>query len=447
MSSVRLVVLILAASCATHTLAAAEVRKLTLPEAVQLALQQNRALKIARLRVAENEAKQAVARSKYFPIVQNQSTVFHSTAEQNIEIPAGAFGRLPNAGLLPNSDVLINQGGRTFVVSGSSVTQPLTQLLRIHQANRIAQADTATSRLDAKKAENEIALQVHGLYYGILIARLQRHAAEQQSISAQQTLVESEEAIRNGSALKVAAIQGRASLLESRQSVLTLDLQISDLNTEFNDLLGLPLDTSLELSDAAPPAVDVPAVEEYERSAFNSNPELLAAAETVRKTRAGVTSAKTEYIPDIALYARHSYQNGVPFLVHNFGTFGMSFTYDVFDFGRRRAEVREREAQAMQAEENLRRLKEEVQVRIERSYNKVKRTREMIGVASEAVKLRQESERVSRNQLMQHVVLRSNVEDASAALSKAQADLLQAQLAYLLARAELEEASGRTPGI
>jgi outer membrane protein TolC len=48
----------------------------------------------------------------------------------------------------------------------------------------------------------------------------------------------------------------------------------------------------------------------------------------------------------------------VPFLVRNFATVGFILDWDVFDFGKRRAAVREREAQLAQAEENLRRLKE-----------------------------------------------------------------------------------------
>jgi outer membrane protein TolC len=159
-----------------------------------------------------------------------------------------------------------------------------------------------------------------------------------------------------------------------------------------------------------------------------------------------VTAAKSAYIPDVAVFVRQSYQNGVPFLVHNFGTFGVSLNYDVFDFGKRRAVVRERESQLAQAEENLQRLKDAVGVQIERSLNKVERTRQMLQVANEVVKLRTEGERIAENQLTQGVVLISARRQAAAASYRAQADLLQAQLAHLLARAELDETIGRTPG-
>jgi outer membrane protein TolC len=424
---------------------AAEIRQLTLTEAVQLAIGQNRALKIARLKVVENEQKKAGEHSSYFPKITNQSNVLHVTELQNIGIPAGAFGVVGGASV-PAQGVVLPQGQNTFFTSGTQLSQPLTQLIRIHAANRIAAAEVASSRDDLKKAENEVALQVHTLYYSILIARLQKQAAEQQTAYAGENLRESEDDVRNGSALKLAAIQGRAGLLESQQAVLTADLQLSDLNTELNDLLGLPLDTPLELDPAVPSTFDQRPREEYVQTAWSENPEILAAEEAVKKARAGVTAAKSAYLPDITAYARQSYQDGVPFLVRNFGTFGVNLDWDVFDFGKRRAAVRERDAQLAEAEENLRRLKEEVAVRIERSYNKLERTRHLVQVADQMVKLRQEGDRLAQNQLAQGVVLVSERRQATAATYKAQADYLQASLGYLLSWAELEQAVGRTPG-
>ncbi len=424
---------------------AAEVRRLTLTEAVHLAIRQNRALKIARLKVVENEQKKAGERSSYFPSITNQSNVLHITELQNIGIPAGALGTVGGA-LVPAQGVTLPQGKSTFVSSGTMIAQPLTQLIRIHQANRIAAAEAAVSRDDLKNAENQVALQVHNLYFGILIARLQKQAAEQQTAYAGEQLRESENDVRNGSSLNVAAIQGRAGLLESQQAVLTADLQLSDLNTELNDLLGLPLDTQLDLDPAVPSNFDERPREEYVQAAWSQNPEILAAEEVVRKASAGVTAAKSAYIPDITAYARHSYQDGVPFLVRNFGTFGVNLNWDVFDFGKRRAGVREREAQLAQAEQNLDRLKDEVAVAIERSYNKLERTKHQVQVANQIVKLREESERLAGNELAQGVTLVSDRRHATAATYKAQADYLQASLGYLLSWAELEREVGRTPG-
>jgi outer membrane protein TolC len=424
---------------------AADARRLTLTEAVHLALTQNRTLKIARLKVVENEHKKAGERSSYFPKITNQSNALHVTDLENIVIPAGALGAAAGT-LIPAQSTGIGQGSQTIVSSGTQITQPLTQLIRIHAANRIAAAETAASRDEVKNAENQIAVQVHTLYFGILIAQLQKQAAEQQASFAGQNLRESEEDVRNGSALNVAAIQGQAGVLESQQSVLTAELQLSDLTAELNDLLGLPIDTLLQLDPSVPPSFEEHPRDEYVKVAWSGNPGILAAEETIRKASAGLTAAKSAYIPDITAYARDSYQNGVPFLVHNFGTFGVNLDWDVFDFGKRRAAVREREAQLSEAEENLKRLKEEVEVRIEKSYNKLERTRHMVQVADQVVKLRREGERLAQNRLIQGVALVSERREATAETYKAQAAYLQATLGYLLAGAELEREVGRTPG-
>src|ERR1700676_4001603 len=155
--------------------AAAEVRHLPLTEAVHLAISQNRSLKIARLRVIENEQKKAGQRSAYFPEITNRSSVQHITDLQNIVISEGALGRVSGS-LIPAQPVTLPQGQRTLFFSGTQIAQPLTQLIRIHQANRIAAAEVAASRDDVKQAENQVALQVHSLYFGILITRLQKQA-------------------------------------------------------------------------------------------------------------------------------------------------------------------------------------------------------------------------------------------------------------------------------
>lgn len=435
----------LALVCATATFSN-EVRHLKLEEAVRMALEQNRVLKIARFKVKENEERKAGARSDYFPTITNQSNALHISELQNVVIPAGALGN-PSGVLIPSGNIILQQGKQTLFSSGTMITQPLTQLLRVRQANRAASAEIAASKDELKSAENEIALKTHALYFGILIAQLQKKAAEQETAFASESLREKEDDIRGGSALPVAEIQSRAEFLQGKQSVLTADLQIQDYMTELNDLLGLPLDTRLELDTDIATGFPTLTKAEYIKAAWEENPEIRAAQQVVEKARAGVSASKTAYIPDITAFARHSYQDGVPFFVRNFGTVGINLNYTLWDFGKRRAAVRERSMQLAEAEENLERLREQVAVEVERSYNKMERTKNMVEVATQVAKLRQESERLTTDQAAQGVVLVSDVRHAAALNYQAKADLLQASLGYLLAHAELERSVGRAPGL
>ena len=88
----RSVIVVAVGIVAATSQCAAEVRHLTLTEAVHLAINQNRALKIARLKVAESEQRKAGERSAYFPSLKNESNLLHITELEKISIPAGAFG-------------------------------------------------------------------------------------------------------------------------------------------------------------------------------------------------------------------------------------------------------------------------------------------------------------------------------------------------------------------
>jgi outer membrane protein TolC len=119
------------------------------------------------------------------------------------------------------------------------------------------------------------------------------------------------------------------------------------------------------------------------QTAWANNPEIASAEESINKARAAVRSAKSQFIPDITAFATNTWQNGVPFLVTNFGMVGVQLDYDVFDWGKRRAAVREHEAQLAQAEENLKRLKDGISAQVERTYNALERTKNLVAVADQ----------------------------------------------------------------
>ena len=95
--------------------------RLTLPQAIDLALKQNRDLKLARLAVTDSEYKKEIARSAYFPHIKNESTVLHLTELEGVEIPAGAFGTPSATGPIPG-ERRRRPGTLTAYTSGTGLT-------------------------------------------------------------------------------------------------------------------------------------------------------------------------------------------------------------------------------------------------------------------------------------------------------------------------------------
>jgi outer membrane protein TolC len=420
-------------------------RHITLTEAVELALKHNHMVRLGGFKVQEMQDAKDSAKSAYFPTISNESRIFTLTNTQFIEIPTGTLGTVAGTPI-PAQPEVINQGARTVASSGTILTQPLTQLFtRIKPANEAAQAELDATRANWQATQNDVALRVHQIYYQILIAQLHRSATEAKIQADQDLEGERVEQVKFGSALDEQLIESRAELLEAKQELLTTDLQLSDLTMKLDDTMGLPITTQLTLESEVPAVEDTCQRQDCVKVALASHPEIVAARAEVEKATAGVRLAKADYVPDFSAFARYSYQTGVPFLARNFGTFGGQLTYDLFDAGRRRAAVNESDAVLAQAKENLARVTDEVELRVETAFNRLDRTREMVKVSQQILALREESSRVTTQELKEGEALPSQADAAVAQEYDAKTRLLESQLDHLQASDELVEAMGKTP--
>jgi outer membrane protein TolC len=429
----------LAASALGQQRGSAAQRSINLNQAVELALKHNHNVRIASFKVEEQEHAKEVARSAYLPTLRNDTTFVDVTDSQFIEIPAGSLGAA-----IPTQDHVLNQGGKHIFISGTGLTQPLTELFKIRAANDAARSEIEASRSKARNVKNEVELKVRRLYYRILVTQSQHEVVEAKIRAVEDLKSERVQQVKYGSTLEADLIETRAQALQAKQDLLTLELQLSDLRMQFNDVVGLPINSEVALDPDVPVPTAASSREECVKLALDSNPEIGEARAVVEKASAGVRAAKREYIPDVEAFARYSHQNNsVPFLAPDFGTFGVHASYDIFDGGKKRAMLHQRDAQLAQAKENLARISDEVEVKVQTAYNKLERTKQMVAVSQELLAARKEAQRVSAQGLQRGTYLRSQAEIAIAQEAEAQTLLLQSQLEYTQAMDELNEAIGQ----
>jgi outer membrane protein TolC len=416
----------------------AETRTLTLDEAVTLAVAQNSSLKIASARVRESSEKRKSVRSDYFPHLKNESTWFSLSDKQLVNVPAGSLGTVPGLGPFPTQDTSINQGSQSITAVDTTLAQPLTQLPKIYQADKIALADQQIAAAELHKARTDVIFATHRLFYGLVIARKQKDAASAAVAAGEQALREAKDSVAAGNVLEVAAIGSNAVLLQNKHALLSAEIQIADLNSELNDLLGLPLDTNVEPVDPPPPEPTANTRETYVQEALEKNPEIKAARESVNKAQSGVKAAQLEYVPDISAFARYSHQDGVPFLTNNIGIFGVKMTWDIFEWGKRGHVVAQRKEQLSQANENLHRVQKRIEVEVDKAYRRLEQTNRLVDVARESLALHKENLRIKSDGMKSGTATEAQYATAVASVKKAESEELQALLSYYLAVADLK---------
>jgi outer membrane protein TolC len=378
-------------------------------------------------------------------VVRADGGVTHVTDTQLIELSSGSLGAIGNY-LIPPQPIVVNQGGHSSATFGTGVSQPLTQLLKVSAANGMARADVEASVERARSMENSTALTVHLVYYKILIGETRRRALQARVQASVDLQNERTQQVKYGSALDGDLIESRAQWLQAKQELLATDLQLSDQYMQFNDVIGLPLVTRVQLD----PNVEAVESERHELEeclglAVQSHPEIAAARAEVEKAASAVRLARYDFVPDVDVFARYSHTNNVPFLASNFGMLGIRLSYELFSGGRKRATLRERDVELAEARENLTRISDDVELQVQTAFNKLERTRQMMAVSDELVSLRSESRRMTVEQVSHGSALRSQSLATVALELEARAGSLQSQLDYLQAAAELDEAIGRTP--
>jgi multidrug efflux pump subunit AcrB/outer membrane protein TolC len=419
-----------------------ETRRITLDEAVALATKQNSMVKMARLKAKEMNAKVTEARANYFPVLSNESAAAHLDEIEHMEIPMGALGVYPVPGPVPGANASLPLGHHNFILSTTTAAEPITQMFKIHAGVAAAHADAGMARDDARRAEDEVALKMKELYYGLLSAERREAAAKLRIEAGEEQLGEAQHGVEAGAVLELKVLEGKAQIADARHKLGSLEDAISDMKVEFNDLAGLPLETEAELVAPAVETSDVTAGD-LEAEAIKHNPEVAAARETLAKSKAGLAAAHAEFIPEIGAFAQYIHQDGVPLLTENNGAMGLKMNWTLAEFGKRSGKAHESRAQVGEAEENLRHAENRVRVEIEKSVRKVRRAETGLEAARESVEARTEMRRITANQVEAKTVNASALAEADGQLAEAEAELFQAEAERSTARAELARTLGQ----
>jgi len=420
--------------------------RLTLPQAVDMALAHSNKLELVRLAVQDHKEEVSIARAKYLPSLDNVSKVDHITELQGVVIPAGAFSSNTSGDPVPSQTVRINQGASTSYQSVTALSQPLTQLLKIRSGVRAALADLASSKIDQADHEHSISLQVHQLYYSYLIEKLNSEAARDLLTAAEANDREARKSVDEGRLLVEATLSSHAAILSRRKAVLDSRLNLDDIELKLDDLLGLPLGTKLDLDeDALGELPKLPTREQALSEVLEKSPAILIAQQNVQKAKAGVAANREEYIPNITGFAHYDYQSGLPLLKHNFGSYGLNLSYNLFDGGARQARLRDAKIKLAAAEIQLRDSKNSVRIEISNAYDKMEELAELQSVTKQLLDARTEGYRIASQRLRADAALPSAADEARAARTSARVDFLSTKMNLYLAEFSISKLLGELP--
>jgi outer membrane protein TolC len=400
--------------------------RITIEEAKQRALANNKLLNIGALNAESKEFVVRAAKADYFPKVIGAALYLHFNDNLGDLLTGG--GRTISGPLgrplftFPTFSRFLPALDQDSSWAGAFAMQPITDLLLVRQGVKIACADERIAQAELQAGTRKLVSGVEQLYWGILAAQKIRAGAV--------------EAVQGAEMLaKTKLLEARTALLEAQQGLQQVDKQIADLQEQLNGLLDLPLDTRLELVEPDLPVLPYQHAEEVIGLALANSPEILEAQATVCKAQAALCAGKLAYVPSIAVVGGYVNQTAQDYVQPNIGFIGVLGTYQFFDGGKQHNVVRERRDLVCMATLKLHQTEEDVRQKAHKAFRDLVDSRAALKTAEEMVGLRKEA--VKNATTVQALKSPTALIKASKDLGEAEVDFVKADLAYRQAYVEL----------
>jgi outer membrane protein TolC len=358
--------------------------RITLEEAKTRALANNKLLNLAALNVESKGYAIRAMQANYFPQITGSVLYLHFNDDLGTVLTGGGRHVTGPRGVplltFPPTAVNASVLNQESAFANINALQPITDLLKVRQGVKLAQADQGIAQAQLEKGIRELASGVEQLYWGLLAARkIQAGAAE---------------AVKGAEMLaKTKVLEARIALVEARQGLQQVNQQIADLQEKMNALLDLPLCTALELVEPPLPELAYHCADDVIALALTASPEIREAQQTIAKADAAVAAGKLDYVPSIAVMGGYLNQQAADYIQTNIGYVGVVGTVTFFDGGKRRSVIRERETLRAMARVKLAQTEDGVRQKAFKlfrefvdSENDLKTAQEMVVLRKQAVK-------------------------------------------------------------
>jgi outer membrane protein TolC len=234
----------------------------------------------------------------------------------------------------------------------------------------------------------------------------------------------------------------KTKLAQERLELLQDQDKLQTAKETLNNLLGRDITIDFQVTEdkeLSPVETDLKAAQAI---AVAQNPNIKEAeikilqADTVRRL------AKSEYIPDIGASFHYISPFGVNFVPTNIMGLGIEFSWEPFDWGRRKDVVSEKTVAVEQSKLNLDQTKSSVLINVNKQFRALQEARMAVDVASTQQEGAREKLREVNQKYEQKTALLRDVLQQQSAVQKADSDYNEAIASFWTAKANFQKALG-----
>jgi outer membrane protein TolC len=413
---------------------------LSLDQAINIALQNNRSLKNARLSVENGEDEIAAIRTSRLPSSHFYALVSQDIGKQQTNLTNPLTGVVPGIGPF----LTLSTTSRPTAVFAAQVVQPISQQYRIGLAIDAVKLARDENQQKLRLEEQSLVNDVKKTYYGILQSESALENVRDEVKSYRELDRVTGQFVLQQVVLKSDHLQVQTRLAKAEYDAVDLDNRLSTQKEQLNKLLGRNVLTDFTISPVADATVFDYEISASRRRALEQRPELSEARLRIEQAKLDRRLKKSEYIPDVSVgFTSLTLRNFDQVVPRNIASVGVVASWEPFDWGRKKRQLAEKSTAVEQAENSLKETEDQILIEVGDKFRRLQQTQQALRVARLSQDAGREALRTTQGRYRFEAALLTDVLQSQATLADANNQYQQALLSFWTAKAELEKALGQ----
>jgi outer membrane protein TolC len=313
--------------------------------------------------------------------------------------------------------------------------------MRRFQASK---AGVQSAQSDVESTSEQVAAQTARAYLAAVKADADLETAQANVALSEALLKQAENEKEAGAGTGIEVTRARVQLANDRQHLLVAQNARRAAHLQLLRVLGMRLDTQVELTDKLSYVpVDAVTLEQARARAVKERPDYRAQQQREENARLSASAAKMQRLPSVAAFGDYgSIGTGITSALPT-RTIGVQVRVPVFDGGKRDAQRAEAASQYRAEEVRTRDLKEQIELDVRLALDGLQSAEEEVRVANEGLELSENELAQARRRYEAGVATGVEVTDAQTRLERARDNQTAALYNHSLARIDLAQAMGR----
>jgi outer membrane protein len=439
----------------------AQTRLITLDEAIEMALEQNREIGVAALEVRKSRAAVREAFGYALPTVDVNGNFSRFIEKPRMPFPDfeallgnATYSILFDEGVIPRDEDKFKPVAtrlQSFAQTNNYESQiQVTQTLFNSTVIRGIGASRRYLNLSEEELQRTISatiLDVKRSFYAVLLTKEMYEIAEASFVNASDNMRNVRAAYEQGLVAEFDLLQAEVQVENIRPMVLQSGNALKNSKDGLKIVLGIGQEIDIDVSgEMVYEAETIPDVDLTIDEAFRGNYGVKALEIKKDVDRAFIDFYQSEYWP--VLYAFGNYTLAGSDDKYNFQNYtssivGVTLSFNVFNGGRSRQRVQQARVTMNQTEQQLLQYREYVAMQVKSKINDLHRVQIVLEAQERNVELADRAYAIAVVRYREGTGNQLEVQNADIALRQARTNRLNSVYDYIIARAELDHLVGR----